>query len=257
MRKSSLLPDAFCLALPRGARSHFPSVADIYRRHARYLSWYDDDGEATNRNPFKKFRARPKHSRTSALESGLRPVRTEGDARLSQERQRNQEFTDGLHVPPHADTFSPESSGLLDPRAGVEENANSDGAGLEPSPKSNEPINVSQAKDDPDEGGPRQRKAVAKSIRNDDDTLTGKSRESTEDKQQFTVVGQLKATLFNSWVNILLVMAPVGSKKVTVPLQAQGSPTNVVSHCQLPSHRSCWDIRHQFHCYNVCHGTSR
>ncbi|KAL2006316.1 hypothetical protein VTN00DRAFT_9970 [Thermoascus crustaceus] len=182
----------------------------IYRRHARYLSWYDDDGEATNRNPFKKFRPRPKHSRTGGLESGLRPVRTEGDARLSQERQRHQEFNNGLHGPEHAHTFSPESSGLLDPRAGVEENTNSDGAGLEPSPKSNEPINVSQAKGDPDEDGPRQRKAVAKSIPNDDDTLTGKSRESTEDKQQFTVVGQLKATLFNSWVNILLVMAPVG-----------------------------------------------
>ena len=33
---------------------------------------------------------------------------------------------------------------------------------------------------------------------------------SLEDKKQFGVMGQLKATLFNSWINILFIMVPVG-----------------------------------------------
>lgn len=33
---------------------------------------------------------------------------------------------------------------------------------------------------------------------------------SKKNKQTFTFVGQLKATLFNSWINILLVAVPVG-----------------------------------------------
>lgn len=44
----------------------------------------------------------------------------------------------------------------------------------------------------------------------------GNSQSSVEeakdmpDKQKFTAVGQLKATLFNSWINVLLIAAPVG-----------------------------------------------
>jgi len=32
-----------------------------------------------------------------------------------------------------------------------------------------------------------------------------------EDKQKFTLAGQLKATVFNSWMNIFILAAPVGS----------------------------------------------
>lgn len=34
--------------------------------------------------------------------------------------------------------------------------------------------------------------------------------ESKKAKQQFTFMGQIRATLFNSWINVLLVMIPVG-----------------------------------------------
>ncbi|KAL2221648.1 sodium/calcium transporter [Thermoascus aurantiacus ATCC 26904] len=177
----------------------------IYRRHARYLSWYDEEGEPTNRNPFKKFRAHPQRSRTSRLESGLTPAHAEGDVRSSEERQRRREITSVLGEPGPAEG--------MDPARGVEETVNNDRNELEPSPHSNEPINVSQGKDDADGNGPRQRRGpLAKLMhRNDDDvTLTLMDSKSDQGKQQFTVVGQLKATLFNSWINILLVAAPVG-----------------------------------------------
>jgi len=109
----------------------------------------------------------------------------------------------------------------MDPARGVEETVNNDRNELEPSPHSNEPINVSQGKDDADGNGPRQRRGpLAKLMhRNDDDvTLTLMDSKSDQGKQQFTVVGQLKATLFNSWINILLVAAPVGSKRAAVPI---------------------------------------
>lgn len=34
--------------------------------------------------------------------------------------------------------------------------------------------------------------------------------ESKKAKQQFTFMGQIRATLFNSWINVLLIMIPVG-----------------------------------------------
>ncbi|PGG95717.1 calcium/proton exchanger [Helicocarpus griseus UAMH5409] len=41
--------------------------------------------------------------------------------------------------------------------------------------------------------------------------LSAKEHENTPlDKQKFTIVGQLKATLLNSWINVLLVAVPVG-----------------------------------------------
>jgi len=46
----------------------------------------------------------------------------------------------------------------------------------------------------------------------DGDPAKQEPADDGKDKQRFTAVGQLKATLLNSWVNLLLFAAPVGSK---------------------------------------------
>jgi Ca2+:H+ antiporter len=78
--------------------------------------------------------------------------------------------------------------------------------------RSNEPINVSQEAGGANEDKPRQRRKFLGMSRtpsqNDDET-----EKPVENKQKFTVVGQLKATIFNSWINILLIAVPVGSTR--------------------------------------------
>ncbi|OGM46313.1 sodium/calcium transporter [Aspergillus bombycis] len=180
---------------------------DKYRRQARNLAWYDHDGEPSTHNPFKKFRRqRPRRTDSIQLESKLTPIRTAGDVRLDEERRRRKDMTDGLVGPEHSDSFPPESSGT--------DQVTPDRAGREPSMHSNEPINISaQTGLDEDQlGGPRKRRTFAsgfgdKSLDGDTDSNSAKD---VNEKPKFTAMGQLKATLFNSWVNILLLAAPAG-----------------------------------------------
>ncbi|PLB50371.1 putative sodium/calcium transporter [Aspergillus steynii IBT 23096] len=179
---------------------------------ARNLAWYDDDGEPSSHNPFKKFRARPRRSNSIQLESRLIPVRTAGDVRLSEERRRRIDMTDGLHGPNHADTYPPQSAGT----DGIGEVDSVEKTGPEPSMRSSEPINVSYGGDGTDvdeDGKPRKRRTATSKLGEDD--MDG-SRGSSDDpkgvanKQKFTAVGQFKATVLNSWINILLLAAPAG-----------------------------------------------
>ncbi|KAH1438934.1 hypothetical protein KXX68_005754 [Aspergillus fumigatus] len=192
----------------------------IYRRQARNLAWYDQEGEQSNHNPFKKFRARPRRSNSYRLESGLAPVRTAGEVRMSEERRRRRDMTDGLSGPEHADTFPPESSGT----DGLYRAESAEKSEPEPSMRSHEPINVSnqEGQDEIPEGKPRKRKTFMSGHGNQSED--GNSQSSVEeakdmpDKQKFTAVGQLKATLFNSWINVLLIAAPVGSEPLAAML---------------------------------------
>ncbi|KOC15035.1 sodium/calcium transporter [Aspergillus flavus AF70] len=178
-----------------------------YRRQARNLAWYDQDGEPSTHNPFKKFRRqRPRRTDSIQLESKLTPIRTAGDVPLDEERRRRRDMTDGLVGPEHSDTFPPESSGT--------DQGTPYRAGREPSMHSNEPINIpAQTGLDEDQmGGPRKRRTFASGFgdKSLDGDMNSNSAEDVKEKPKFTAMGQLKATLFNSWVNVLLLAAPAG-----------------------------------------------
>ncbi|KAF7155098.1 hypothetical protein CNMCM5623_005306 [Aspergillus felis] len=183
----------------------------IYRRQARNLAWYDQEGEPSVYNPFKKFRSRPRRSNSYQMESGLASVRTAGEVSMSEERRRRRDMTNGLAGPEHADTFPPESSGTdgLHRTESGEKSA-------EPSMRSHDPINVTnqEGQDEIPEGKPRKRKTLLSGYgsRSEDGEAVSSVEEVKDepDKQKFTAVGQLKATIFNSWMNVLLIAAPVG-----------------------------------------------
>ncbi|OJJ47983.1 hypothetical protein ASPZODRAFT_141535 [Penicilliopsis zonata CBS 506.65] len=191
----------------------------IYRRQARNLAWYDEEGGPPSRNPFKKFKAHPRRTNSIQLESQLTPVRTEGDIELTPERHRRRMMGEGLAPPEHADTFPAESS-QHERREVSRPVSLTDDEKPEtiPSMRSTDPINVSSATEaqrdqEQDDGELRKRRTQTNMdrLRADSDTLTTtESHISKPDKQKFTAVGQLKATLFNSWVNVLLIAAPVG-----------------------------------------------
>ena len=64
------------------------------------------------------------------------------------------------------------------------------------------------------DGQPRRRFPYMGRLHNDDKEKKGLRRASTshskKKKQKFTFVGQLRATVLNSWINVLFVFIPIG-----------------------------------------------
>ncbi|EAS35351.3 calcium/proton exchanger [Coccidioides immitis RS] len=173
----------------------------IYRRRARNLAWYDEDGEPPTRNPFKKFRTRSHTRRTTTV-----AARPEFDAISMEEHRKGEAMAGGIQRAEGTDSMPLPSSVGTDGAFGlppVGESVNSlvplrrpeiDAASLSDqsirrrtTPKHAENANLDDA------------------IIEDPEALGGK-----EDKQKYTFVGQLRATLFNSWINVLLLAVPVG-----------------------------------------------
>lgn len=165
---------------------------DIYRRQARNLAWYDQDGEVPSHNPFKKFRRTPRRRASIQLE--------EQGASVSGGQENKK------------DIANTEASGAFPPEpAGSDQNAN----GPVPLTQSESPVNIPRELPfEVDENGrPRNRKErgfLARFKRSSEEQEPDDSK-PVEEKPKFTVASQIRATVFNSWINILIVAAPVGS----------------------------------------------
>ncbi|KAL5338848.1 Sodium/calcium exchanger protein-domain-containing protein [Aspergillus crustosus] len=181
----------------------------IYKSQARNLAWYDQEGEPTTHNPFKKFRRSPRRTNSIQLESRLTPFPTAGAVPPSEEVRRNKEMRDGLGGPIHPDTFPP---GTATTAGSAQRPDSLEKAEMEPSRSSDEPINVTD-RDVPNgetNGKPRKRKGFLGMGRRSDTEDREHSEEAPKDRQRFTAVGQFKATVLNSWINILLLAVPAG-----------------------------------------------
>lgn len=219
-------------------------LVDRYKSAARNLAWYDQDGEPTIHNPFKKFRRSPRRSNSIQLESHLAPART-ADAEIpADEQRRNRELREGLGGPIHPDIYPPPTGMTADSTARTNSMDKPD-----PSMSSNTPINVTPRGHDgiESDGKPRKRKFLGMANHSDGDDR--EPPEDEPDKQRFTAVGQFKATVLNSWINILLLAAPVGSKSITV----SGITLLTVSSCaELCQSRPSGCFRGQLYCHHVC-----
>lgn len=139
------------------------------------------------------------------LEGGLAHSQTLGE--LSADQQRRREMHDGINVPEYSNTFGPEF-------AGSDHETNK--SPPEPSMASQDPINVSSVRGvDTETVGSAQARQRKGGIlgkfkhRHGDDEWEDKKSHS--DRQTFTFASQLRATVLNSWINVLLIAAPVGS----------------------------------------------
>ncbi|CAG8102274.1 unnamed protein product [Penicillium nalgiovense] len=169
------------------------------RSAARASAWY-----GPSFNPFQKIQTRSHRSNSMQLEGGLAHSQTLGE--LSADQQRQREMHDGINVPEYSNTFGPEF-------AGSDHETNK--SPPEPSMASQDPINVSSVRGiDTETVGSAQARQRKGGIlgkfkhRHDDDEWEDKK--SLSDKQTFTFASQLRATVLNSWINVLLIAAPVG-----------------------------------------------
>ncbi|KAJ5545246.1 Sodium/calcium exchanger membrane region [Penicillium sp. DV-2018c] len=137
------------------------------------------------------------------LESGL-ATRSLGDLSLSEDQHRQQHMASELDNPEHANTFPLDGAGgdLGTPRTP-----------FEPSMASQDPINVSTPRGADSEtvgsSQTRQRKGgiLGKFKHRHDDEEWDKKSNS---EPNYTLASQLRATVLNSWLNVLLIAAPVG-----------------------------------------------
>lgn len=218
-----------------------PLVADKYRAAAKQAAWYSEhDDPNPNYNPFRKTRTRTKDPNQVDVESGLRPPRNRSESQLtpSIELQRRSQNQETLQQPKHADTM-PSSSQHSSGKSPVEGNSSVKDFSRDPEKSQDSgtterstvvdseatvvdaDARVVDRAADPEvrEGKPRRRFTkkfpfVKKERAGDDGVDVKKTRTRStlfgKETQTFTTASQLRATLFNSWINVLLIFVPIG-----------------------------------------------
>ncbi|KAJ5174077.1 Sodium/calcium exchanger membrane region [Penicillium coprophilum] len=153
-------------------------------------------------NPYQMFGPKA-HNRSNSmqLESGLTHCRSMGD--LPADQHRREEMNAGISAPEYSNTFPAEFAGS---------DHETHKSPPEPSMASQDPINVSSVRGiDTETIGStqtRQRKGgILGKFRHRHD---GDELEDKKPHQKFTFASQIRSTLLNSWINVLLVAAPVG-----------------------------------------------
>ncbi|EDN03074.1 predicted protein [Histoplasma mississippiense (nom. inval.)] len=166
------------------------------------LAWYDEGESTSNRNPFKKFRYRSMRTPESRAEDGFPREQTEGDTIPRPEWERREEGDNIFSTPYHTDTNPPASS------QSVGNVIEMTPAGSTTSAAPLTTTNGEQSHEVPEKSASTKRRF----FRNGGNTELAplEPEDSGKDKQKFTAVGQLKATVLNSWINVLLLMVPVG-----------------------------------------------
>ena len=209
MRKYSVSHCGHCHLAASGLPTYLLRL-DKHRAAARYAAWYNGENETTL-NPFQKINVRRR--RKADEEDGLRSRTNQSESAFPQSIELMRRDQDHLSSgPQHANTM-PSSAGGGGPSTIKE-------APLEEAPLEEESKEPSQ-----DSGTGTSQTIVedgeSKSFRNrfhlpgrkkpsNSEFQRTETTESKKDKPKFTAMGQIKATILNSYINILLVMVPAG-----------------------------------------------
>ncbi|KAL8885625.1 MAG: hypothetical protein Q9215_006549 [Flavoplaca cf. flavocitrina] len=186
--------------------------------HSPPCAWYQQDGQTTIFNPWGKRRILSSNLTDNDEENAHRTRTNQSDSQIfsSAEYDRVSNNRDGFPVPPHSSSMPVQSrkgsfpieNGPLESLDGTDESQESGTAISNTTIPEHEPINMPTRSE---EEGPRKRQSRGilgkfhRTGRLDDETESSKPL-----KQKYTFVGQLKATIFCSPINVLLVMVPVG-----------------------------------------------
>lgn len=221
-----------------------------FRREAKYAAWYDKDGDPHTYNPFRKVRTNSKTSnRPKNVERELEEGKGEShqahgglheralsdpDFRPESAVQRERDF--GQPPPRHAatlpdsDTSSPTHYETTDDinfqqrvespiaeRSLTEKDGGMFGENTTAEPKDSTSSNtIVPTNEDNSENKPRVRgkfKGLFKKKKHDEseaETQDLSPDDEEKPKTNFTFASQIRATLLNSWINVLLVAVPVG-----------------------------------------------
>ena len=221
---------------------------DKLKAAARQQAWYPDPDGKPNYNPFRKIQTRAAHSSSHDLELGSRPgplnhvgtYHSVDAVERTSDINRRSEYEPDQVGARHANTMPPQALGSINPQLRDEKTQSSS---TDPSTDRHSLTDEKQTpsvnrKDDGEDsttthGTPDTLVSHSDPVIGSGQTLTRRSRfigrfskrhpesgdvpdengAATEDSpppQKFTLGSQLKATIFNSWINLLLIAAPVG-----------------------------------------------
>ena len=203
--------------------------ADKYRAAAKQAAWYSEQDDANpNYNPFRKIRTRTKDPIPADEENGLQPPlthRSESNLTPEIERQRRLEDSDNHEQPKHAATMPSSSSSQpssgkspVEGNSSVKDFSRDHEKSQDSGTTESSTVVDSETKSDEKLGKPRRRFTKKfpfvrnpKSEEDEDEVKKSRTRSGLfNDKQKFTAASQLRATLFNSWINVLLIFVPIG-----------------------------------------------
>ena len=188
---------------------------DKYRAAARQSAWYSDENER-NLNPFQKLN-KPRR-RKADEENGLRAVKTnQSESAVTQSielsrRDQNHDYSG----PQHANTM-PTATG-----AGGGGNTAEAGPSnvidvpIEEEPEKSQDSGTGTSQTVVEEEDPKSLRRRIKQLpllnkeKSNANIERTTSSTSTKAKKTFTPFSQFKATLLNSWINVLLLAIPVG-----------------------------------------------
>ena len=202
---------------------------DKYRRQAKFAAWYDDPADESSaipiKNPFRKYKAPSgrKHDAENTAEEGrLQHVLSDtGDYRSSNQADDFQ-GTSPVHANTMPFTNSTETRRLKtsQPDGPFQEEHEELSHGPKDSGSTSDTAKESENGGIHNQEGHHTKGSKgAKYIHGITDKLHHKKTEqdekeeadpSAKSKQKFTAMGQFRATVLNSWINILLIMSPVG-----------------------------------------------
>jgi len=184
----------------------YPAVPDKHRAAARYQAWYSEENER-NLNPFQKLHG---HRRRKAdEEDGLHAAKTnQSESAFPQSIELKRRGEDHTSSGPRYANTMPSSAGGAGPstlkKAPAEEETKD--------PSQDSGTGTSQTVVAEEEPRSFRRRLPFFGHKGRDNT--GEERtttsESKQPKQKFTAMGQIRATLLNSYINILLIAVPVG-----------------------------------------------
>lgn len=192
---------------------------DKTRTLAHQEAWRSGDLDHPNYNPFGKIRSRSYQKKSLKAideENGLRPSnRSEAAFKSSMEQDRQEESEEQYPGQRRADTMPPlsgdadETLRTRDLARSLDENAKRQASevGISGSTVLPEEQPATDAR-------PRKRFGrflkFTKKDKEDNEPLDKITSNPKQDQSRFGLVGQIRATLFNSWINILFLMVPVG-----------------------------------------------
>ncbi|KAL9120247.1 MAG: hypothetical protein Q9187_003196, partial [Circinaria calcarea] len=201
------------------------------KRTARQSAWYAEEDGKPNYNPFAKVRARSRNTSSHDIESGVGTghLAREGTYRSADfappliETNRQSAYGPDTIGTNHANTMpadgrvrnQPSSSRALptnpenDPEKDRKENSQDSAATTDDTLIDENRTGDSQARKRKS-GGLMSKLHLKRGEKSDTElerTTTGKSKKP---KQHFTLISQIRGTLFNSWINVLLIAVPVG-----------------------------------------------
>ena len=217
-------------------------VTDKFRREAKYAAWYDDPEDEKSpyyvKNPFRKLPPRgPRHDSLREAEKGnststqLRPTRTDDDYRPTTSAERREEFGVGPEMPRQHHTTAnahsrfdrgdavqqdfdvPRSASPSDEVDHIAKDTtviNSE-KHSHSSPPAVDTAAMMTGQGDPLETTRNRDKTRRWNPFNKKDTQEDSGKDDNgKQKPHFTAMGQFRATVLNSWINVLFIASPVG-----------------------------------------------